>query len=229
MSNRQFCIPNPQSEIPLTNFIPIFPLAIVVYPGEALNLHVFEPRYKQMIRECLDGKKPFGIPPVVEKDLHDLGTLIEITELAAEHPDGTIDIRTRGVSVFRILHRLDEVPEKLYSGAIVNYPPNITDTGHSKLARTIVTEVKRLYELLNVSEKFPAGREEMLSYELAHLVGLSLEREYELLGIFTELQRLEYLRRHLNSIVPVIQELETMKKRIQRNGHFRDLSLDDLK
>ena len=213
----------------MTNFIPLFPLAIVVYPGELLNLHVFEPRYKQMIRECLDGKKPFGIPPAIEKDLLELGTLIEITELVQEHPDGSMDIRTRGVSVFRILHRMDTIPEKLYSGAIVNYPDNVVVPGDTALSRTIVGEVKRLYALLNVSEKFPAGRDEMLSYEIAHLVGMSLQQEYELLGLFSELHRLEYIRRHLVSIVPIIQELEQMKARIQRNGHFRDLSLDDLK
>lgn len=212
----------------MTNFIPVFPLNIVVYPGEVLNLHIFEPRYKQMIGECLAEKKPFGIPPVVEKDLHDLGTLMEVTELATEHPDGTLDIRTLGLSVFRILTRIDEVPEKLYSGAIVTYPPNITDAGDSVVARNIVSEVRRLYALLSVSEKFPADRDVMRSYELAHMVGLNLQQEYELLGIFTELQRMEYLRRHLSSIVPVIQELEAMKARIQRNGHFRDLSLGDL-
>jgi Lon protease-like protein len=212
----------------VTNFIPVFPLNIVVYPGEVLNLHIFEPRYKQMIGECIAEKKPFGIPPVVEKNLKDLGTLIEITELAQEHADGTMDIRTKGVSVFRILHRMDEIPDKLYSGAIVTYPPNVMETGDTTLARNIVSEVQRLYALLNVSEKFPAGKEFLLSYELAHMVGLSLEQEYELLGIFTELQRLEYLRRHLNAIVPVIKELENIKERIQRNGHFRDLSLGDL-
>jgi uncharacterized protein len=213
----------------VTNFIPIFPLKIVVFPGEILNLHIFEPRYKQMVEECLESNKPFGIPPVVSNNLSDLGTLIEITELAAVHPDGTMDIRTKGVSIFRMLQRIDEIPEKLYSGAIVNYPPNITEAGETNLARNIVAEVRRLYTLLNVADKFPKGREEMLSYELGHLVGLSLEQEYELLGIFTELQRLEYIRRHLSTIVPVVQELEAMKERIQRNGHFRDLSLDDLK
>ena len=212
----------------MTNFIPVFPLNIVVYPGEVLNLHIFEPRYKQMVQECMAEKKPFGIPPVVEKDLRELGTLIEITELAKEYPNGEMDIRTRGVSVFRILHRMDAIPDKLYSGAIVTYPDNVTEAGDTVLARNIVGEVRRLYDLLNVSEKFPAGREVMLSYELAHLVGLSLDQEYELLGIFTELQRLEYLRRHLNAIVPVIKELEHIKERIQRNGHFRDLSLGDL-
>ncbi len=48
----------------MTNFIPIFPLGIVVYPQEQLNLHVFEPRYKQLVKECLTEQKPFGIPPL---------------------------------------------------------------------------------------------------------------------------------------------------------------------
>jgi Lon protease-like protein len=208
----------------LTHFIPVFPLRIVVYPGEALNLHIFEPRYRQLIRECLEERKPFGLPVVIEKNLRHLGTQMEITELAREYPDGRMDIRTRGVSVFRILHGVEEVPDKLYSGAIVTYPKNALETGDSRVAHNITSEVRRLYELLNVSERFP-GDKELCSYDLAHLVGLSFEQEYELLGIFTELQRLEYLRRHLSSIIPVIQELEAMKERIQRNGHFRNLSL----
>jgi Lon protease-like protein len=213
----------------MINFIPIFPLNIVVFPGEALNLHIFEPRYKQMVRECLAEKKPFGLPPVVENNPHeDLGTLIEIEELVQTHPDGSMDIRTRGKAVFRILQRIESIPDKLYAGAIVNYPENITDPGDTQTSRTIVSEVKRLYVLLDVSEKFPLNSDEVRSYEIAHFVGLSLLQEYELLGLFTELHRLEYLRRHLATIVPVVQQLEQLKERIQRNGHFRDLSLGDL-
>lgn len=210
----------------MTNFIPLFLLKIVVYPGEILNLHIFEPRYQQMVRECLDQKKPFGLPPVVENNVIELGTLMEITELVMEYEDGTMDIRTQGTGVFRILQQMPEIPEKLYSGGIVTYPENIMENGDDRLSRTIVAEVKRLYELLNVAEKFPTGQEEMISYEIAHFVGFSLQQEYEMLGLFTELQRLEYIRRHLNNIVPVIKELEEMKERIQRNGHFRNLSLN---
>ncbi|MBS1615680.1 MAG: LON peptidase substrate-binding domain-containing protein [Bacteroidetes bacterium] len=208
----------------MTHFIPIFPLRIVVFPGEALNLHIFEPRYRQLIHECLEEKKPFGIPPVMEKDLQHLGTLMELTELVKEYPDGRMDIRTRGLSVFRVLHRVEEVPEKLYAGAIVTYPDNVIETGRSMLAQKIIAEVQRLYELLNERDRFPEGRA-LNSYDLGHLVGLSLQQEYELLGIFTEIQRLEYLRRHLSNMVPVIQELEAMKARIRRNGHFQNLSL----
>lgn len=213
----------------MTNFIPIFPLKIVVYPGEALNLHIFEPRYKQMVSDCLAAKRSFGLPPVLDESAHtDLGTAMEITELVKEYEDGSMDIRTRGAAVFRMLEVIQELPEKLYSGAIVTYPQNITAPGYSTTGRKIVEEVKRLYTLLNVREKFPAEKEEMIAYEIAHYVGLSIEQEYELLGLFTELQRLEYIRRHLAAIVPTIKELEGMKERIQRNGHFRNLSLGDL-
>ena len=210
----------------MTNFIPVFPLKIIVFPGEALNLHIFEPRYKQMVNECISQKKGFGLPPVINGVQQELGTYLEITELVAEHEDGTMDIRTKGLSVFRTLETITDLPDKLFSGAIVNYPANVLTYGDDKLARLIVTEVKRLYELLNVSEKFPVDTEMMLSYEIAHFVGLSLEQEYELLSLFTELHRLEYIRRHLNNMVPMIKELEEMKARIKRNGHFRNLSLD---
>jgi hypothetical protein len=60
----------------MTNFIPIFPLSIVVYPGEDLNLHIFEPRYKQLISECNTTKKPFGIPTVIDKKMKDFGSLV---------------------------------------------------------------------------------------------------------------------------------------------------------
>ena len=84
----------------MTNFIPIFPLSVIVFPGENLNLHIFEPRYKQLITECFEQKKPFGIPAVVDKELKELGTLVEVSEIRKVYDDGKMDITTRGVKVF---------------------------------------------------------------------------------------------------------------------------------
>ncbi|RYD57859.1 MAG: peptidase S16 [Sphingobacteriales bacterium] len=212
----------------MTNFIPIFPLEIVVYPGEALNLHIFEPRYKELINECHTNKKPFGIPPVFNKHIEEYGTLMEITEIVKVYENGEMDIKTRGTEIFRILHIVQEIPEKLYSGAVVSYPSNVMEQGESELANKVFGEVKRLYELLGVSEKFPEKKTSMVSYEIAHFVGLTKVQEYELLNIFTEIQRLEYLRRHLKTIAPVIEGLEQMKARVKMNGHFKNLSIDDL-
>lgn len=212
----------------MTNFIPIFPLGIIVYPGERLNLHVFEPRYKQLMKECLAEKKMFGIPCVMDKTVDEYGTLMEVVELVEEYENGEMDIRTRGVSVFRVLQLIDSVPDKLYSGAIVNYPDNKMQREDSRIATVILDELKRLYSLLDIQSKLPISDMEIISYEIAHFVGLSKEQEYELLGLFDELQRLEYLRRHLSKMVPVVKGLEQVKARVQMNGHFRNLSLDNL-
>ena len=69
----------------MTNFIPIFPLNLVVYPGEKLNLHIFEPRYKQLIRECHANGKPFGIPAVLDNQVKEMGTLVQIREIVKEY------------------------------------------------------------------------------------------------------------------------------------------------
>lgn len=212
----------------MTNFIPIFPLDLVVFPGEQLNLHIFEPRYKQLVRECIQEKKMFGIPCVVDKKMQELGTLMEITEVVKEYESGEIDIRTRGVKVFRTLEVIREIPEKLFSGAIVTYPANNMAHGDTNISRLILDEVHRMYKLLNVEEKFPDFGQEIVSYQIGHLVGFSQEQEYQMLCYFEEVQRLEFIRRHLNNILPLVKELEEMKARVQRNGHFRNLSLDDL-
>ncbi|HNJ28652.1 MAG TPA: LON peptidase substrate-binding domain-containing protein, partial [Ferruginibacter sp.] len=85
----------------MTNFIPIFPLGIVVYPGEQLNLHIFEPRYRQLISECQAGGKPFGIPSVINDRICEMGTLVRIREISEVYEDGKMDIKTEGLQVFR--------------------------------------------------------------------------------------------------------------------------------
>ncbi len=210
----------------MTNFVPIFPLQIVLYPGEPLNLHIFEPRYKQLVRDCLAEKKLFGIPAARGEHPLERGTLLEIKEVVKEYPDGQMDIRTEGVSVFEVLTIVKEIPEKLYSGAIVSHPTNNLEHSAGRVGESIFKEVERLYSLMQVEEKMPRRNEKLMSYEIAHLVGLSYEQEYELLGIYDETQRLEYLRRHLKEIAPLVHQLETMKARVKRNGHFRDLKWD---
>src|SRR5690348_5456197 len=108
----------------MTNFIPIFPLTIVVYPDEPVNLHIFEPRYKQLIRECAEQKKPFGIPVVIDGEVKEYGTLTDLVSIEKTYDNGEMDIRVRGRRVFRILEIIREVPDKLYMGAIVHYPQN---------------------------------------------------------------------------------------------------------
>ncbi len=207
----------------MTNFIPIFPLSIVVYPGEDLNLHIFEPKYKQLIKECFDQKKSFGMPVVINNKVNELGTLVDIVEISKVYDTGEMDIKTKGQKVFRILEIIDEVPDKLYSGAIVSYPAN---TGHDKklLMSKVISAIKELHKLLKVKRPFHKNEDDLNSYDVAHHAGLTLKEEYEFLALTNELQRQEYLKRHLAKVLPVVAEMELLKEKIKLNGHFKNIS-----
>jgi len=207
----------------MTNFIPIFPLGIVVYPGEHLNLHIFEPRYKQLIGECQKEKKPFGIPAVIENRVQDYGTLVNIMEVTKVYENGEMDIKTQGDKVFRILEVIKEIPDKLYSGAIVNYPPN-HEQGSAEVMRRVINSIRELYKLLKVDKDFKKKDIELNSYDIAHHIGMSLQEEYELLNLMHERQRQEYLKRHLTKVIPMVAEMETLKEKVKLNGHFKNLS-----
>ncbi len=211
----------------MTNFIPIFPLGLVVYPGESLNLHIFEPRYKQLIQECHAAKKPFGIPTVINNKLQEFGALVEIAELTKLYDNGEMDIKTKGLKIFRILELIKDIPDKMYSGAIVTYPDNYGYSNPDTM-RKLMASIRELHGLLKLSKDFKKTDEEMVSYDVAHHIGLSPEEEYELMGLMDEKQRIEYIKRHLIKVIPMVSGLEQLKEKIKLNGHFKNLSGFDI-
>ena len=207
----------------MTNFIPIFPLGIVVYPGEDLNLHIFEERYKQLINECFADNKAFGIPTVIDNKLMEYGTLVKVTEIYKVYDDGKMDIRTKGLDVFRMLEVIKDVPDKLYSGAIVNYPENSIYSINPNTIIKIIRQVRELHKLLNIDKQFQKADGELTAYDIAHHAGLSLEEEFELLKLTREDQRQEFLKRHLRKILHIVAGIDALKEKIKLNGHFRNL------
>jgi Lon protease-like protein len=212
----------------MTNFIPIFPLGIVVFPGEKLHLHIFEPRYKQLIKECSESGKLFGIPTVIDNKVSERGALMRLTEIVKEYENGEMDIRTEGLKIFRVLEFIRQVPDKLYSGAIVNYPENSMHDGKPELMQKVMKGVREMHRLLGISKDFTKPDEALLSYDVAHHAGLSLEDEHEFAGLMLEIQRQEYLKRHLQKVLPMLMEMEHLKEKVKLNGHFRNLSTFDL-
>lgn len=207
----------------MTNFIPIFPLGLVVYPGENLNLHIFEPRYKQLIKDCHTAGKPFGIPAVINDKVAEMGTLVQVKEISKEYPDGKMDIKTQGEVVFKILEVVKVIPDKLYSGAIVTYPENNNKRSPAKM-KVILDSIRALHSQLGVSKDFLKKDAELISFDVAHHAGLSLEDEYRLLEFSQELQREEFLKRHLSKVLPIMEHMDLLKGKIKMNGHFKNLS-----
>lgn len=207
----------------MINFIPVFPLSIVVFPSETLNMHIFEPKYRQMITDCIETKKPFGLLTVINKKFQDHGTLMEIIEVTKTYDTGEMDIKTKGKKIFKTLEHIIQLPDKLYSGAIVSYPKNQVKGKRFMMAK-IISLMNVLHDLLKLQNPHKKEASELWSYDIAHSVGLTLEQEYELLSFTDELHRQEYLRRHLSDVIPVVIEMEALKREIKLNGHFKNIS-----
>jgi len=78
------------------SLLPLFPLDLVLFPGASLPLHIFEPRYREMISECLDQKKSFGVVRAKEDGVAEIGCTAEIITVTQKYPDGRMDIVTEG-------------------------------------------------------------------------------------------------------------------------------------
>lgn len=193
-----------------------------MYPGEKINLHIFEERYKQLINDIDASKKLFGIPCILENKICTTGCTISLEKITQKYKDGKMDISTQGMQVFNIIEIVTEVPGKLYQGAIVSYPENIAQSKFI-VKNKVLKMVRNLHESLKVTETFSKPDKDLTSYDLAHSVGLSLNEEYELLELLEENQRLEYLNRHLKKVLPIVNDMEALKEKIKLNGHFREL------
>jgi Lon protease-like protein len=87
----------------VSSLLPIFPLDLVLLPGSPLPLHIFEPRYKEMIAECLEQKKPFGVVRASSDGVAEIGCTAEIVSVTKKYDDGRMDILTRGVERFEVI------------------------------------------------------------------------------------------------------------------------------
>lgn len=204
----------------MTKFLPIFPLETVVYPGQELNLHVFELRYRQLVSDCMAAGKTFGIPSVNKDTLNEYGTEVEIIEISKVYESGEMDIKTRGSKIFRIMEVLKEVPDKLYPAAVV-YEVEHLPFDTAILNPTLTDLVVKLHRILgtdfNPFEKF----KNPLSFELAHYVALSPEDQYRMLSATSEKARQWFLIEHLQKLIPTLEDTERLRSKISLNGHFR--------
>lgn len=204
----------------MTELLPMFPLQIVVFPKEDLNLHIFEPRYQELIKDCEQEELTFGIPAYIDGKLMDVGTEIRLKKVVKRYPSGESDIRTEGLGLFTIREFMDKVPGKLYSGAIIERMELNTEEA-TYLNEKILEKTRILFDLLEIEKDLPASADELNVFDVAHHVGLSLDQEYELLIIPNAQERQEYLLDHLTRLIPIVRHMEDIREKARMNGHFR--------
>ncbi len=203
----------------MNNELPFFPLKLVAFPGEDLNLHIFEPRYKQLVNDVRDGENKFGICTFLDK-LMAIGTEVELVEVTNTYEDGRMDIKTKGMRSFRVLNFSNPMKEKLYAGGQVDFLPVSFESTPERhhLFKELLQELFRL-----MNHHLEIKNRALNAFTFAHKIGLKTKQEYELLEMHTENQRLDYLIGHFNTIIPLIKELESSKHKIKMNGHFKYL------
>lgn len=207
----------------MPRLLPLFPLNLVVFPREKLNLHIFEPRYRQLVRDCLEGGLTFGIPPFLDNEMRLLGTEMRLLGVEQTYASGELDIRTQAVGVFRINKFFRQAPGKLYAGGQVE--PVVQDDVADPLLRDIITrQVRQLYEALGLRKLLLELAPDYRIFDVAHHIGFTTDQEFQLLATTSELERQEIVREHLDNILPVVLETEKLKERVRLNGHFKNLT-----
>jgi hypothetical protein len=202
----------------MKDILPLFPLNIVAFPGEKVNLHVFEPRYKQLISDCRHEGISFGIPTYLDETI-EYGTEVELTSIKKAYSGGRMDVSTRGKRVFRILDYENPTPGKLYAGGQIQWMDNDTNF-NSALNLRMRELILELFGLFDVDVQNQIG-DDVNSYDVAHKIGLSLKQKYLLLKINSENKRLEFIIKHLENSIPFLRQMEESKERIKANGHFK--------
>lgn len=207
----------------MQKFIPIFPLNLVAFPGEKMNLHIFEPRYKQLIKECVEETKTFAIPVVDKKAILEYGTEMRVNAIVKKYEGGELDITVEGLHVVRVLDVVKEIPEKLYSGAVVSVIENIEDH-HSKTTHELEILVSELFQLLDIQKDVMKDDFRFHSFRLAHYVGFNLLEEFELLRHPRETSRQKLIIEHIKRILPNVKQIAEIREKAKLNGHFRLLN-----
>lgn len=201
----------------------MFPLGIVAFPNEQVNLHIFEPRYRELIGECRDFGNTFGISPFLNGKLMDVGTEMSLEKIVKVYRDGEMDIITKGQRRYKIVRFLKVVEKKLYSGAEVEFYANDLNQGSWALREEVIQLLDQFSEILQVEKNLHSGMETFHSFMAGHYIGLNPSQEYQLLSIESEEERLMFIKEHLKRTLPRVSNLYEIKKRIMMNGHFREL------
>ncbi len=197
---------------------PLFPLRIVVLPGELVPLHIFEERYKTMIGECLEGEEEFGIVWMSEDGLKEVGCTVAIAELLEQTEDGRMNILTRGSEPFRLLRRIEDKPYPAGDVELLDDTEDETAPERGAQARERYAE---LVERVTDSRPEDSDLADMSAYAMAATVELPLEAKQRLLELRSEDDRLEAVAELLGAAMRRLDQVEVASERARSNGKVR--------
>jgi Lon protease-like protein len=202
----------------VTRHFPLFPLGLVALPHEYVPLHIFEPRYRTMIAECLEQEREFGIVWTGDDGRRPIGCAMRIDRVLERMEDGRLNILTQGTRPFRIVEDQDDRP---YPAGTVEFladkpeEPNerTRDAAHAAYAELVAQATDRTLE----DEEL----EPMTAYAMAATVDFGLEAKQGLLDLRSENARLRLVTRLFRAALKRLDFIERAQARAQSNGKVR--------
>jgi Lon protease-like protein len=196
----------------------LFPLGIVLLPGEVVPLHIFEERYRKLIGERLE-EGEFGVVLAEDDTVRECGTAARVAQLIEELDDGRMNILVRGERRFRIVEvREPADPETDYLTAEVDYYRDSEPDASPEVREAVLTVFAKMLSLMDVEiPEEPAG-EGPLSFRIAAAVDFGAPLKQELLESLSEEQRLETLLTVMTSLLPRLELRKEREEAIRGNG-----------
>ena len=198
--------------------LPLFPLNVVLLPGADMPLHIFEPRYRQMVRDCLEAKSPFGMLLALPNGMAGTGCTAEILEVTSRYDDGRCDILTVGREPFRIVELFPEEP--LMRGD-VDFLEDRPVPVNPRMSRELI----ELYETCHtlIFDDYPRdpaeSAEDKISYRIASRLPMDLLWKQRVLELRSEAERQERLVAYLREWAPHLQKEDTLRAQTAGDGH----------
>ena len=197
--------------------IPLFPLEVVLFPGEMLPLHIFEPRYKEMIRECEEKKQPFGVVLAEEDGIAEVACTAELLQIAKTYDNGEMDIITVGRRIFRIV---EVIEERSFYEAQVEF---IADEAppHQVPSTALLQLFEKCYRAAyqNQPDRAALAKAPVVSYHIAGALPLELSYKQKLLEMRDEEERRHSLELNLARWLEQLEISSRARRLSGGNGH----------
>jgi ATP-dependent Lon protease len=196
----------------------LFPLGLVLLPGERVPLHVFEPRYKELIGECLEQERPFGVVLADDSGLHDVGTQASVVEVLERFDDGRLNVLVEGRERFRVLELTSG--RSFHTGQVeeVEDDDAPADAEEAERAMRLFRELR---ELVGSDVEEPETLVPSLSFALASRVDFGLDPKQRLLELTSEPERLTFVIELLEGALTAVREDKARRELASRNGNLR--------
>ena len=203
---------------------PLFPLGLVLLPSEVVPLHIFEERYKLMIRECLDSEGEFGIVWMSDDGLRDVGCTARVTQVLEEMEDGRMNILVAGGRPFRLMRRIDDMPYPAGEIEMLDDDLDAEPASDPEELALAVDARERYADLVEqVTDERPSqdDLEDLDAYGMAATIEFDDRAKQELLELRSEAERLVRVRELFMTAAKRIAESEEAGELAKSNGRIR--------